>query len=93
MRRKEHHLCEEPECEYCFVAYNTTEELRQHRSQVSVDLRSVCNAPLCAVSCLVMQAHRQGLPLLALHQGAVPATFNAEKGVHSLPMTRMSQLS
>lgn len=34
--RKEHHLCEEPECESCFVAYNTTEELRQHRMQVSM---------------------------------------------------------
>ena len=32
--RKEHHLCEEPECEYCFVAYNTAAELRQHRMQV-----------------------------------------------------------
>ena len=40
--RNEHHLCTEPECEYCFVAYATPEELRQHRLQVGARSRLCC---------------------------------------------------
>ena len=31
--RSEHFLCEEPECEGCFTAFATQEELAQHRRE------------------------------------------------------------
>ena len=54
--RNEHHLCTEPECENCFVAYATPEELRQHRLQVGMQSR-LC-FPIDVVACIAAQRAR-----------------------------------
>lgn len=62
---KEHHLCEEPECADCFVAFETAEELRRHHLERHSGAPLMLAQPLAGPAlgrCVVRAAQPWGMP-------------------------------